>query len=82
MNIYYRNLNINDTDGVTGSCNLLTIKLKDKENYNIIVDYGQIQNQKLNVSQLYKLNARNMSIEKGGDEFQNVQTLILSHAHS
>lgn len=81
MNIYYKNLNVND-NGVTGSCHHLQIKINGKEDFNIVVDYGQIQNQKLKPEQLYKLNGRNVPIVKGGDNFEFVDVVCVTHSHS
>jgi hypothetical protein len=50
VNINYRNLNPNE--GVTGSCHLLEIKNhKYEKDLNIMIDFGQIQDNSMNFEQ-------------------------------
>lgn len=83
MNIYYRNLNINDKDGVTGSSAILTVKRENYPDYNCMVDFGMVQNSKLSVEQLYKINGRELPL--GGDsKHENViiNDILITHSHA
>lgn len=83
MNIYYKNLNINDKDGVTGSCALLTVKRENYPDYNCIVDFGMVQNPRLNMEQLYKINGRKLPLG-GGSTHENVivNDILITHSHA
>jgi len=83
MQIYYRNLNPNDKDGVTGSCAILTVKRDNLPDYNCMVDFGMVQNSKLSLEQLYKLNGRKISIGGVfGNESVEIKDILISHSHA
>lgn len=65
MNVYYRNLNPNCDRDVTGSMNELLVIRENLPNYRCIVDFGMVQNQTMSTEQLYKINARNLSLGGG-----------------
>lgn len=83
MNIYYKNLNPNDTDGVTGSMARLVVKRNNYPDYSCIVDFGMVQNSKLKPEQLYKMNGRNIPLD-GGTNTENVpiSDIWITHSHA
>lgn len=81
IQMYYENMNMNDT-GVTGSMHHLQIKVQGREDFNIVVDYGQVQSQKLTEEQLYKINSRDVVIQGGGSNLENVDVLFVTHSHA
>lgn len=83
MRIYYKNLNVNDKDGVTGSIAQLIVLRDNKPNYSCLVDFGMIQNSKLNSKQLYKLNGRKIPFG-GGSELESVSIsdIWITHSHA
>ena len=83
MQIYYKNLNPNDKDGVTGSMAELTIIRTNYPSYRCLVDFGMIQNSKLKPEELYKLNGRCLPL--GGDanhEHVKISDIWITHAHA
>jgi metallo-beta-lactamase family protein len=61
---------------VTGSCHYLNIKVEDKE-FNIVVDYGGVQDNIKKLNELYKLNKQDKAIN-----WSNVLATVLTHSHS
>ena len=83
MQIYYRNLNPNDKDGVTGSCAILTIKRDNYPDYNCMVDFGMVQNSKMSVEQLYKINGRKLPLGGGlKNENVKIKDILITHSHA
>ena len=60
---------------VTGSCTYVQIKT-DKQ-LNFLVDFGGIQDNRLNVEDYYKANSNNLPIE-----FSKLDYVLITHAHS
>lgn len=61
---------------VTGSCHLLTVYVESKE-YNIIVDYGMVQDGTRKLNELYSLNKKDKPID-----WNKIDNVILTHSHA
>lgn len=61
---------------VTGSMNLLKINVENKE-YQIVVDYGIIQNGLKNMNELYNVNKSERHIN-----WEEVSAMVLTHSHA
>lgn len=73
INIKYKCLGASKQ--VTGSCHMLSIYVKDKP-YNLIIDFGMIQNGLKTMNELYREN-KSLNISWG-----EISGVAISHAHA
>jgi metallo-beta-lactamase family protein len=61
---------------VTGSCHLISTKVKNSE-YNIVIDYGMVQNNLKKLNELHQINKKEKSVE-----WAKVDVIVLTHSHA
>lgn len=61
---------------VTGSCHLVEVYIEGNR-YNIVVDFGMVQNNLMKMNDLYRMNKNPKSID-----WEDVDVIILTHSHA